>query len=1235
MDMEKKSGKKKTAVIIAIVIAIVLVAVGAGVAVWQWRDKDSDNGKNTPAQSDEEKGFTFYHGEVKDLGSPDDVGVMIADCDDASYFKTLTNATVTRKAGKYVQGKGALEISSMTATATAEATFEDVNVSAYEKGSVHMSVYLSNTKYMTGPLYVELSSSGEFDVDEFNWIIPESALHAGWNDLYLGFEDAILTGTPDMTKLNYFRIFTLNAKVGLDGIVDAIYATNTPGMSLAVNASNVETASTKPGYLLDFDTLKGISSAGTMTLSTAAAEHKEGKAGLLIQNINQNDNYWFRANIEPFDLTKYSGGKITFPIYISDAAHVAGATICLELSSSGTWDKNELHWVIDGSTLKTGWNEVQLLIDSGIPTEDGVDMKNINFIRIWALDYHQDLYLIMDAVRAQGSQTRVPADGMFLNCDTEQGFKIDTLENKFSVTNADGEYKEGTGAYKSVGSDIVWWRIISTDLVDLSKYAGGGVHLWLYVSDVSKIKEPVTIEIGSGGIEDVDEYQWMVGGLKNGFNELNLDFESAMITGNPDLKAINFFRVWGERTGSITTILDDVRATDIDKKVQIPGMILSCDDYDNVQNLFGEGTITVTVEDGEYKEGIGAYKSVGNGQIILRAILTNPVDVSGYKDGSLAFWLYIDDVAKWNGRLGVELNSSGADDADEVQWLVSGLKNGWNEIKLNFADAEMTGNFDYRTVRYFRIFQHGGNAESNMTVILDNVHASQETVDNGGDDDGEDDEPVIEGMIISGDSLKNMTVGGNAISITKTDGEYKQGSGAIKSVGSGIIWLQAALKKPADISAFEGQGVHMWLYISDATKLAGEAVVEIGDAGREDVSEYQWHLALGSLKEGWQELYLDLASAEVIGSGVDLSRINWFRIYGELAGDVTILIDDVRAENGKPDDGEKEERTVIHNCDGTENITNIFGESGVTLATAAGEFAEGTGAFKNAGFGQIRYHIVLTNPVDISKHQAGTLQFYLYVGNKLQFTSTDMTVEISSSGNADVNELSWNILLSDLKEGWNKLVLNIADGAPQGGAIDLAKVNFFRLYLNTSETSQDVVLILDDICAVGTGTSSGEEKNEIPVLSCDNSGDVLEGAVVTNAEGEFQEGTGAYKNTSGGTVQYQFTLAKPVDISTCANGYFEFKFYINDLEKWMGSLLVVNLSSDGNWNREACQWVVDKSTLQNGWNVISLPLAQPQDGTSYGPIDLTSFNYLRIWQVGGDSATGLVTMLDDVRARKQ
>jgi hypothetical protein len=123
-----------------------------------------------------------------------------------------------------------------------------------------------------------------------------------------------------------------------------------------------------------------------------------------------------------------------------------------------------------------------------------------------------------------------------------------------------GDKKEGIASLSFTGNGINWFAKTFSQVstgVDESGY----LKLWLYVSDPAAFEGGGQIEITSSGEPDTDEYAWDIAslGLTAGWNELKLPLSSAIKSGEPNLDAINFFRVYQGLSSSITAKIDDIR----------------------------------------------------------------------------------------------------------------------------------------------------------------------------------------------------------------------------------------------------------------------------------------------------------------------------------------------------------------------------------------------------------------------------------------------------------------------------------------------------------------------------------------------------------------------------------------------------------------------------------------------------------------------------------------------------
>lgn len=139
-------------------------------------------------------------------------------------------------------------------------------------------------------------------------------------------------------------------------------------------------------------------------------------------------------------------------------------------------------------------------------------------------------------------------------CDATTGW---ASANTLSVNTTD--FKEGAGSLQSAGSGTDEFKKAWTPYNTGATAATGYIRFWYYVSDVTQLGTANQVELGSGGVNDVNEYNWNIGTLVNGWNLITKTFASAGTTGGtPDLNAINWFRIYHAKTGTVTTRLDRI-----------------------------------------------------------------------------------------------------------------------------------------------------------------------------------------------------------------------------------------------------------------------------------------------------------------------------------------------------------------------------------------------------------------------------------------------------------------------------------------------------------------------------------------------------------------------------------------------------------------------------------------------------------------------------------------------------
>lgn len=287
----------------------------------------------------------------------------------------------------------------------------------------------------------------------------------------------------------------------------------------------------------------------------------------------------------------------------------------------------------------------------------------------------------------------------FNNADAIDNWE--TAGNKGAVEKTGS--KEGQGWMKASivnGEDYMHFIYRRPTAVDPKLTVDNGQFLfWFYVSSVADLKNnDGQIELTSSGESDKKEYAWnladIIPGLKNGWNEVKLNFNTARLSsdGGPDIHAFNFFRIYlwtSSKTHTDVALgVDDLRFR---ARPKINEVFNNADALDNWETAGNKGAI----EKPGAKEGQGWLKaSIVNGEDYMHFIYHAPAPLNAglTKDnGALHLWLYIGDISQIKNDGQFELTSSGESDKNEYAWnlgpMLPNLKNGWNELKLNFSDA--------------------------------------------------------------------------------------------------------------------------------------------------------------------------------------------------------------------------------------------------------------------------------------------------------------------------------------------------------------------------------------------------------------------------------------------------------------------------------------------------------------------------------------------------------------------
>jgi len=138
------------------------------------------------------------------------------------------------------------------------------------------------------------------------------------------------------------------------------------------------------------------------------------------------------------------------------------------------------------------------------------------------------------------------------DCDANTGWNTTASLNTTDI-------KQGSACLQYTGSSTPEFSKVFAPFNPNIPAANAVLKFWYFVSDVSKFATNNQVELGSGGKNDVSEYNWSLTGLVNGWNYIQLKISNAGTSGGtPNLEALNWFRIYHGKTGEMTTRVDAI-----------------------------------------------------------------------------------------------------------------------------------------------------------------------------------------------------------------------------------------------------------------------------------------------------------------------------------------------------------------------------------------------------------------------------------------------------------------------------------------------------------------------------------------------------------------------------------------------------------------------------------------------------------------------------------------------------
>ncbi|HKK63642.1 MAG TPA: hypothetical protein VJ951_13850, partial [Bacteroidales bacterium] len=183
-----------------------------------------------------------------DGSAPTDI-VVLDYCDDVTGWNSHNSVSLDSENKK--EGFASLS-SEGSGTVWFNKKFDNpVNSYCDENGYLDIYIYVSDVSKFNGGGQLEIGSGGKADSYEYSWAIADLSLVDGWNKLHLPIASASAIDTPDLSAINWFRLYQFVSEP-IETRIDFIRFTELATMPVGV-PSNLSATAGSDIVNLDWD----------------------------------------------------------------------------------------------------------------------------------------------------------------------------------------------------------------------------------------------------------------------------------------------------------------------------------------------------------------------------------------------------------------------------------------------------------------------------------------------------------------------------------------------------------------------------------------------------------------------------------------------------------------------------------------------------------------------------------------------------------------------------------------------------------------------------------------------------------------------------------------------------------------------------------------------------------------------------------------------------------------------
>jgi len=191
---------------------------------------------------------------------------------------------------------------------------------------------------------------------------------------------------------------------------------------------------------------------------------------------------------------------------------------------------------------------------------------------------------------------------------------------------------------------------------------------------------------------------------------------------------------------------------------------------------------------------------------------------------------------------------------------------------------------------------------------------------------------------------------------------------------------------------------------------------------------------------------------------------------------------------------------------------------------------------------------------------------------------------------------------------------------------NVATVNSFGLVTSVAAGTCNITVTTQDgnKKAIAAITVSPRPINKI-ISTCDTNTGWTSSNTLTVDSTDKKVGTASLKSVGLSNEDFKRVFSTPINTgSNLTNGNLQFWYFVSDISAFT-AVNQVELGSGGAADKNEFNWNIGIGTLQNGWNLVTLPFSTA--GTTGGTPDLSAINWFRIYRAKGANIT---TKIDQI-----